>query len=515
MPEYTPPVTPPSLPSAKKSGGLGWVGIGIFLVLAVPVLLGGAYWLSHSRGERDWEKAQARLTAEGETLAAATLWPPAVPPEENFCLTPGLAGITEVIGGDEKAGEPAQRRKRLMALDFTRGRPNAPRLEFSESVDWAAWRRYLADDAARPVPAGEPSDARAVFAAFEPHRALFDELAAAAAARSQAQFTPPIGERVNEKWLIAASLPHMTPVFMAAKAVMFRGRAAVACGEAEVARDAVRTLCRLRDAFILEGILTAQLVAISIEAQTCRLIADGMAARLWTEEDYRLWEKELPAANWQSALLRAHRLEMASQAQVLGALTPEALRKQAAEGQDITLLPFTPPGWKDKNRALLVRLTLDHLIGPLRDASWPELLAHQETLAAETAAARKWYDPYSALVALSVGVYDSMHLSTVHVEYMRRQILAACALERFWLREKRYPAALAELVPHDIAEIPADLDGQPLRYAPDPANGRYRLWSVGRNLRDDWQGQPPPASGSRIKERDKLDWVLEFAASSQ
>jgi len=62
--------------------------------------------------------------------------------------------------------------------------------------------------------------------------------------------------------------------------------------------------------------------------------------------------------------------------------------------------------------------------------------------------------------------------------------IAAIALKRYHLRYLKYPAALDELVPEFLSEVPIDyLDGELLRYRVD--EGSFLLWSVGKNRRDD------------------------------
>ena len=70
-------------------------------------------------------------------------------------------------------------------------------------------------------------------------------------------------------------------------------------------------------------------------------------------------------------------------------------------------------------------------------------------------------------------------------EALRRQALTACALERFYLLHQAYPASLAELTPTLLATVPADpIDDQPLRYRKTD-DGRYMLWCIGLDQKDD------------------------------
>jgi len=88
-------------------------------------------------------------------------------------------------------------------------------------------------------------------------------------------------------------------------------------------------------------------------------------------------------------------------------------------------------------------------------------------------------------------------------EALRRMIITAVALERFTLRHKSYPASLKELVPEFLPSVPTDfMDGKELRYR-RRADGRYLLYSTGRDCVDD-DGQ---SRNSTFAEPD-LIWPL-------
>jgi hypothetical protein len=66
-----------------------------------------------------------------------------------------------------------------------------------------------------------------------------------------------------------------------------------------------------------------------------------------------------------------------------------------------------------------------------------------------------------------------------------RATYVAAALTRYRLAHNGWPVSLADLVPEYISEVPEDAySGLPLRYFVDE-EGRIRLYSFGRNLRDD------------------------------
>lgn len=69
----------------------------------------------------------------------------------------------------------------------------------------------------------------------------------------------------------------------------------------------------------------------------------------------------------------------------------------------------------------------------------------------------------------------------------REAVLVGLALERYRLARGTYPATLRELIPTYISSIPTDpWDGGELKYAaPKSPTDRPRLYSVGRDLKDD------------------------------
>lgn len=75
-------------------------------------------------------------------------------------------------------------------------------------------------------------------------------------------------------------------------------------------------------------------------------------------------------------------------------------------------------------------------------------------------------------------------------EMRRRLIITALALERFHRQRRAYPAALAELMPEFVKQLPVDFgDGQPLRYRRTD-DGHFVLYSVGLNGVDDTGRMP-------------------------
>ncbi len=75
-----------------------------------------------------------------------------------------------------------------------------------------------------------------------------------------------------------------------------------------------------------------------------------------------------------------------------------------------------------------------------------------------------------------------------------------------------YPSDLAALTPAYLAKLPADvIDGTPLHYQ-RTADGRYKLYSIGWNGRDDG-GQLAWTDRGRHLDDKAGDWVWQYQPS--
>jgi hypothetical protein len=91
-------------------------------------------------------------------------------------------------------------------------------------------------------------------------------------------------------------------------------------------------------------------------------------------------------------------------------------------------------------------------------------------------------------------------------------VRTAIALERYRLAHHAYPAALRDLVPALLHEIPMDgMDGHDLRYRLNP-DGTYLLYSVGEDGVDNG-GDPTPPAEKRPGLFNGRDWVWPRAGT--
>ena len=124
--------------------------------------------------------------------------------------------------------------------------------------------------------------------------------------------------------------------------------------------------------------------------------------------------------------------------------------------------------------------------------------------------------PLNAVSVRLLGQFEGLAKRIAQAQAYQNMVIIACALERWSLAHGGgYPDSTSALVPEFLAKLPIDpVNGQPLRYRRTD-DGRYRLWSVGANLKDE-DGTPGidvvgPKDTRRISnDPNKGDWVWSY-----
>jgi hypothetical protein len=522
MPGPSPPVSVAPPGRYRRWLRLVWrAGLaGSLLVLVI-------YLIEDVRGDRAWKWAQARLAAAGETGESETLRPLPVPAAENFCATPALDGVSR-IGDEGDAGW--KKRRRLERLETQPDSVASPRQVLRrETPNWAAWRRQLKSTRHLQPDPDEPDPAKAMILGFSPYEALFDELIEAARTRPRGAFERPFYHRVTRSNITGVmGFEPEDPLGTLCGALELRARLALAVGDTERAAALLTVLSRCRNAVAADPSAAGQAHARRIDQQLRRVLFDGLHRRAWTDDILRFWQEPLGALDYRQSMLSAARWELADAVGFLERMKADrsaGLREWYGDfwggGEYVTPeqawgFRLAPCGWLRQHQAAVSRHYLDHVITPLRDEGLLAWYHHEAARMKDCHASmleRAARIPSQYLFFWSFRPSTWPALQSLYLRSESRQLSVACALERHFLRHQRYPESLGALRPELLATLPVDLDGEPLRYAPDGANGRYRLWSVAVNLSDDWHGHPPPEPRRRSArdEEEALDWVLLFS----
>jgi hypothetical protein len=476
--------------------GLAWTAV--TLVTLYALLCAWVNWT----GARRWSATQAMLKAEGETLDfRATMHEP-IPEAENFCAIPLLKDLALAVDNDASKGAPAEQRKRLEALKLPPRngeavRPSLADAALARRIDLPAWAGWLPKDGSLPVPADSSDATRDVLAALTKHDAIVQELAAGLD-RPKAQWTPEWKTRALPEMLSAIAVPHYPSVMGVQVTLALRATAAARAGDPTKAHETALIIARLSEASLNDPFLIGLLVAASGTSMLCSATWELCDAHVGTAEDFTGLQSALAALDFHRAALRAGRSEMAAMVDMIQKLKmrpsevggvfglSSGLGGTRNTGAD-QLMRGVPSGFFDASTAVLAELAYRHIIKPLKEPGWQKALEAGHDLQTELIAKKEriWMRPSYILASLAVPVTSDVISRCAHTDALVKQAIIACALERHQIAHGSYPDSLDAARLADGKPLPPDpMDGKPMRYR-KTADGRYALWSIGFDGKDD------------------------------
>ena len=500
--------------------------MGIVLVPLVPAY----YWFENYTGRRALEKVVAEYAESGFPLEAEAVLPAAVPDTENFGATPLLDGIMDA---ESKSGTTKRKflkdllprsrgpAPRPAGLSKTKAEPGVvplpsvvpPAVADHSSIDesnpqWPNIRAYLIAYTTCKPPADETSDVRAVYEALEVHRAVFDELIAAAQ-RPLALLTPPPRERIDA-WRQGDVFCPTSELMNLSRFVLMRSRAAAALGRNDEAAALSSVIWKLGRASLPESTVLSHYVAKTIERLWISSV--GTIVRGRQADDPMLLELlGQCGSDWspEKDLQRTFRGE--------GSYLTASFRGLLAQASDFgnslgspsfeeRMIRYGPSGWVDHNIATGLRRIHRHYLSPLATGGFATLPASCDVMDSITSSSMEQWAPDRFLGVLS-GLFTPLSKGIVSHAQRIRLTLLAIAMERYRLKHGRYPPDATALVPDCIAAVPPDIDGAPLRVV-TPADGATSvIYSIGWNLTDDWHGVIP-ATYKEEYDWQNADWQL-------
>ena len=497
-------------------------GCWIAFLTVIPLLIGITCVLYNWAAARQLARTKAELAAASIELDPSKIPSDRPPDESNFCATPLIQSLTD-------------------------GTASGPQMEAITRV--AKWRSLAGKAGARLQSARHPAptDWRAVrdaVAAGDRHAAL-DPQAPPTAALSQS-LEADLGPVFAELWS-AVDRPHsmIVPTCLdelkagrrtysgspwaintRALAETLYLRASLDCDGSMQARglESARVLLRLADGADHRGGKAAGMVGASLRSLVHNLAWSCAARRLLTRDEWMKLAQLFANDHPQDRLRPALHLEIIYSQWTMAEIKAAPQRvfthmpaSSPAPGLSPALqaaATFIPQGWFDMNEATALK-TYGELWSRLQDTSAPDLYPDLYAIITQRLAAPgnghellqhgRLALPLTVYIPIWVRGFLSSHA-------VSRLAEAACALEAHFADHQSYPESLDALVPVYLPAVPADLDGQPIRYAQDPANGRYRLWSIGSNGIDDGgliKSTTPHSIGNPWNEPHG-DWVWHY-----
>jgi hypothetical protein len=308
-----------------------------------------------------------------------------------------------------------------------------------------------------------------------------------------------------------------------------RSIAAARAGDTAAGCQSLLIALRLDQAAANEPLVIGTLVASGCSMVISNAVWELCDSHSGTEEDFQGLQEELARLDFRKAYLYAERGELAG-----GVNTSAYLKRERSFGPLMTVDPMhgtdapnvsaqytlhlVPDGWFDGNAATLAQWHFDYYIKPLRDAGFKQLLAKQAELGVILAGHKSRIhdhpDEFLAMLAM-----PALHIVAYRIAYAQsilNEAIAACALERYRIKHNTYPDTLEAADRPGEKAIPLDIiSGKPMGYRKTP-NGKYALWCVGFNGKDDGGkrglDEKNPQSNAFSRPDYVGDWVWDFAA---
>jgi len=496
-------------------------------VLAVLVTLAALFVAEEDwRGGRAWRNYKSEMEAKGDRFDAARLIPSKVPDDENFAACEYLAhsfanppespGWTNIDSSlryymdlPRRPGWPYGLSADLTvwAAAFQSGPPySEPAAERRENTPAGSGRahhrlaasaensqiRSLGGDAPEKM---DPAQAAAIVL---DHLKVCEPVLAelrSASRRRYCRFNVPYEDWAGPTMEKAAdsTLQHLVVVKGIFRVLALHASAELTAGRTSQALEDVNVMFRLEDGLKDEPLVISQLVRYSSTVILLEPIAEGLAERCWSDEQLSTLQEKLRQTDLLASTVQAFYGE-----------------------RDILANPFfwssifVPRGWDrleqlNFNRAfqeaLLPRINLaEREINPAISQACDLAMSNYPTSGA--------FIHHRIFAAMMVPTALGVPQKAAAVQTDVDLVTVACALERYRLAEGKYPDQLDALSPRFIASLPHDIiDGQPLKYRRTD-NGKFVLYSVGWNEKDDGGVMATKKDGSL--DRNSGDWVLEY-----
>lgn len=490
-----------------------------FLVTLLTFLVLLFVWTNWS-GKRRWVETKAMIEKEGETLDFRALLPPAPPESENLLAIGPLQGLADVVDGDTSKGEPGAKRAALAAMKWQGAMPSGSGVTVGKASEMQEWQKFLSESKFLDLPASSATPGRDVLAALDAKFPLLKQISDEAPRRHQAMFTPALIERELPDMLFTLSMAHYNGAQSLARLLTLRARAAMdAKNGSEAANSLVATL-RIAHACEQEPLLIGLLVGITLEAQASEALWLGLRDRVFTEAELRSLQQLYAGNDTARFLLHAMRGELAAGMDTLEYMQDMAAGRKPVEkslGAEMTGLnssaySLLPSGLFDHWKSVMGEIEVKHLILPLKQgipAAVRAAATFEEEMKDKSNLIRY---PDWVMVRLMVPAMKQVSLNAWQTAARNRQALIAIALERFFASKGHYPGKLEELTPEFLPSVPADpCDDQPMRYRMTPG-GRFSVWSVGLDRKDDAGRVTVDAKGSaKLNKSDYLgDWTWQY-----
>jgi hypothetical protein len=462
---------------------LPWRGA-LFMLAAfitfVALFLAEENW----RGGRAWQNYKREMEAKGKRFDPERLIPAKVPDDQNLAMIPFLTTTNSDDG-------PMTGLRNQYVWPEKPQHPVAWRYGFAAELP--GWAKAFHGPGADPVQA-----AATVFDFLQKHEPVLAEL-------ESVRQRPYCRYNINyEDWgnvaVVNATIPQFAKIKQLMQLLSLRAQAELVMGRTDQALDDINLMFHLSDGLKDEPFLISQLVRMASLSILLQPVGEGLAEQRWSEAQLRVLQEHLQGAGVMDAVTRAldgERDICVNQMLDRGGYFPAVF----------------PRGWA-RLEQLNLNLAYSEAISGNIDLANRQInpgIDHSTDLVIEKFARTNIVHAllnHSMLVWQLLPSLSQALRKTAFSQNEMDLAMLACALERYRLAEGHYPEQLTALVPKFVATLPHDIiNGQPLEYRRKDG-GRFILYSVGWNEKDD--GGVVAVNKSNHQDVLQGDWVWEY-----
>jgi hypothetical protein len=494
------------------------------IALAVLVTLAAALVTEENwRAKRDWENYKRAAELRGERFDLASLVPP-VPDDQNFFGAPIVAETLKLNRAASANGAAPHGMNSASRLNFNiypgdldHSPTNGGNWQKGKLTDLKEWQTYFRNYAASSegkaagfsVPEHAQTPAADILFALKAHNPALAEL-------RQASLRPYARIPLNyENGFETAGelMPWLATTKRCAQFLQLRTLAELEDGQSQAALDDINLMFRVSDSVRAQPFLISHLVRIAIATINLQSIYEGLMKHRWSEAQLTELEQQLARQDFLTDFEFTMRGEKNTAVETFEKQRISRESKQMVEiggtnKIETTSYRFMPSAYFYRNELTFAQMH-ERFIVPLADLT-NRIVAPASLLRAEMAVQSefKHYSPYTIharmlhpAIAKAVEKFARIQM---HIDLAR----VACALERFHLVQGNYPETLHKLAPGFIEKIPHDLiNGEPLHYR-KTEDGRFILYSIGWDEKDD--GGNVFLNKSGAVDQKKGDWVWKY-----
>ena len=474
---------------------IGFVG----LITLLALFLTEENW----RGKHNWENFKKEMAAKGEKLNIEDLAPPPVPDDQNFAMAPiwrtNLFHRVDQNGGIAMDGSPAPNLT-IEALSPEQAPALGNWLQ-GRRADLLAWQAYYRGTnnlrlPSRPTTgAADPEPLGATFfpIAATPQSPAADVLLALsrndAPLQELRQATKRPFCRLQTNYEGDLITPSLATLKQCVRFLTLRSKAELASGNSTGALEDVQMQLHLVDMTSAEPFLITHLVRVAMVNITLGSVWEGLADHRWSDQQLEAIEVELGKLDFLADYLHAMRGDRAFSLSML----EENIRTGSPYGGLAQANPLPDfPGRRKLARMLVGGVFYENMVSIGRaHEQWilPSVDLERRLVSLKTPPASAlqtgFWPPSTIFMRLLLPAIDKSVVKFARAQSLLDLARVACALERYWQANQKYPDSLDALAPKFIPSIPHDImDGKPLRYHPT-GDGHFVLYSVGWNKTDE------------------------------